>query len=199
MAVLPMRLKAFLAGGSAGMPGTLIGGILDAFPCPPLRRKASKVNIVLRNVVPRSSETGLMGVGEPKSVGVPRVLGSSSSLHSSASLKASSCWDAQTPSTFENSRAAIRETSRPPCPSNTANNAWVARGGGSSSSTQTASSIAGRQPCISAVAHSRNSSRPAVLFFCRFGPPLLSDSRNCVILPMASSTVNVMTPFRVVS
>mmetsp|Transcript_66222 Transcript_66222/g.205349 ORF Transcript_66222/g.205349 Transcript_66222/m.205349 type:complete len:219 (+) Transcript_66222:159-815(+) len=77
---------------------------------------------------------------------------------------------AQARSCAGSSSAARRETESPPWPSKTPNIAKASSGGPRPRTTRVASSMAGRQPCISAEAHGRIPAPPLRVDFSRFGP-----------------------------
>mmetsp|Transcript_117060 Transcript_117060/g.331299 ORF Transcript_117060/g.331299 Transcript_117060/m.331299 type:complete len:278 (-) Transcript_117060:344-1177(-) len=86
------------------------------------------------------------------------------------------------------SAAARRETSPPPCPSKTANIATVSSGAGRSKRTQVASSMAGRQPCISEDAHLTTTSSPSSVDFSLLGPrPSAAKSIGGSALPLPAA------------
>mmetsp|Transcript_128314 Transcript_128314/g.256279 ORF Transcript_128314/g.256279 Transcript_128314/m.256279 type:complete len:219 (-) Transcript_128314:57-713(-) len=218
MAVLPTVLKAFplsldssswLATRDSGPDATAFRA---AAPVPPRRRMASMVSIAECRASPANfGDTSAKSGTLPCSLGavfrgseqaVPSEAASSPAALASAELSSALLRvAAHAARTFGNSFEAMKETWAPPCPSKTANNACVVSGVGSDATMQVASSIAGRQPCISLDAHSISEVFPPPVFFCRrgirSGPEVALSTRGCATLAMTINTVTVITAFRV--
>mmetsp|Transcript_33687 Transcript_33687/g.95524 ORF Transcript_33687/g.95524 Transcript_33687/m.95524 type:complete len:340 (+) Transcript_33687:426-1445(+) len=110
-------------------------------------------------------------------------------------------FEAQAASTFGNSWEAMRETCAPPWPSKTAKRACSVKGSGREGRMHVASSMAGRQPCISTDAHSRPTATPDAVRFSRqaerFWPG--EATNGCTSFAKRMTTVAATTHFRVTS
>mmetsp|Transcript_62218 Transcript_62218/g.192886 ORF Transcript_62218/g.192886 Transcript_62218/m.192886 type:complete len:292 (-) Transcript_62218:111-986(-) len=213
MAVLPMRLKALPLSADSRRPAMRLSGPGTAlWACavlPFLRRKESMVSMARWRALLVSCSLGTSSASDTSEAS--SVLSAVCSLAlaelglSLAALSSSGLpkFAAQAASTLGNSFEAMSDTCPPPCPSKTAKRAWLASGLGREPTTHVASSIAGRQPCISAEAHSKTAPLPPSVFFCRLGartgPPPEPSQSGCTSFAITKQTVTVITPFRVQS
>mmetsp|Transcript_123895 Transcript_123895/g.344837 ORF Transcript_123895/g.344837 Transcript_123895/m.344837 type:complete len:289 (+) Transcript_123895:654-1520(+) len=210
MAVLPTKSKALLLSEASKWLAIRPNGPATDALCvmlePPLRRKESIVSIARWSALPISwavtCEAPSFTASVVASLSSLSTVSSASALASAAPSLDLLKFIAHAASTFGNSLEAMSETCAPPCPSKTPKRAWFESGVGKDATTHVASSMAGRQPCISADAHSSSVLLPPSVFFCRrgarTGPPPLS-THGWISLAQTMHTVTVITPFRVKS